>query len=409
MPKKKKYESRRENRTLNTPKAHAVASDCAPRANGHQGPQSSINAQRGRKVDRELITQHQTPLTGQEMPEENELLLLQLHQIQEELEYYVLNSNANGHHQPGNGDVTNCFEAGILRFGHAEDRTPHRHLEFDLEGVRISDQTIGCLQVRLVEHHGRAGMLVRAAADDSHPMELWREDGREGEHAFLLVVPQDDQGKSFIGEAKARDLILLRQAALLAAAHLSQESTLQSTLSTSFWRSVALRFVAFLDEATDRLCPGKAHIERGTHPGFFSFKIEPVLIAGRVLSALQGSWNTEYLTLELPGDGHPPLIAWPRNKDGSFAKFLKVPLTRAAADELATLRMTLPRADRQTLGQILKGLPDVLVQQPLVSSRGDAATRAEPIPMRPEVFRKAADDLLGNRRGAFLFNFFRNN
>ena len=339
---------------------------------------------------KDLESKHSSLVTSsKETSEENELLIQQLHQVQEELEHYFL-ENKKLHTRALSATIGSALEFEALHFGSAEDAAPHRHLNFELEGARIGDQTIGHARLRLTEHHGRAGLVVFATDDSQHPIKSWREDGREGDRPFLLLVPQDDSGRTHIRAAHAQDLILLRQAALLAAAQLAQGAPTTSTLPPAFWRSVALRFVAFLDEANnDRLCPGEAAIETGDSPGSFRFSITQALVRGRVLAPLCGSWRSGHLTLELPTSGEPPLTAWPRNDDGSFAQSLEFSFERGARQEQKILRASLTKEDRLILAALLKALPDIVLAHPPASAEEDTAA-STPLGIRPSDFVKAA-------------------
>ncbi len=345
---------------------------------------------------KELESKHSSLVaSSKETSEENELLIQQLHQVQEELEHYFLENKKLGGRLLAAPAGSTLFKIDSIHFGHAEDTAPHRHIDFTIEGARIGEKSLGTINLRLIEHHGRAGMVVRAAADGSHPVELWREDGREGKRAFLLVVPQDDRGKSFIREAKAPDLILLRQSALLAAAHLAQGALLQSALSTDFWRNVALRFVAFLDEAHDRLVPGEVEIEAGETPDSFRFKIQPVLVGGNILPEIRGSWRDECLTLEYPGTGEPPLAAWPLTEVGKPADSLALSFLRADQQEQKALRASLTKSDRRLLRLLLEALPE-FARNKSPATADDAASAGRAISPRLYTFRKAAHSLSSN-------------
>jgi hypothetical protein len=351
---------------------------------------------------KELETKHSSLLaSSKETSEENELLILQLRQVQEELEHYFLENKKLSSRLLAAPAGSPLFKIDSIHFGHAEDSTPHRHLDFRIEGARLGEKSVGSISLRLVEHHGRAGLVVRAAADGSHPMELWREDGRENERAFLLVVPQDDQGNSFICEAKARDLILLRQSALLAAAHLANGSSLQSALPAAFWRSVALRFVIFLDEAHERLAAGDVEIEAGEAPDSFRFRICPALVGPNILAEVCGSWRDECLTLELPGTGEPPLEAWPRVEDGKPVESLALSFLRADQAEQKKLRASLTKSDRRLLRFLFEALPE-LVRNHSLATAGDTDSASPPIASRLDDVRKAAHVFSANGNRAFI-------
>jgi hypothetical protein len=328
--------------------------------------------------------------------EESELLVQQLHQVQEELEHYFL-QNKKLRTEALAAPAGAALEIEALHFGRSEDSPPHRHLDFDIEGLRMGTISVPSMHLRLVDHHGRAGMVVFATPEGKLPLQTWREDGRDGDHAFLLVVPQDEAGRSYIREADARDLIILRQAALLAASHLAQGTPVSSSLPASFWTNVARNFVAFSDEANDSLRLGEVAIKPGESPDAFHFSIGQALLAGRVLPPLCGSWSEGHLRLELPAGGNPPLTAWPRHEDGRFAQNLDFSFERGDRDEQKKLRATLTKQDRRTLEALLEALPGIVDRYP-PAAKDEGSTPPEPFRISPKAFRKAADAFCSNGR-----------
>jgi hypothetical protein len=190
-------------------------------------------------------------------------------------------------------------------------------------------------------------------------MELWRADAHEGVHALMVLVPQDEHGKAYIREATASDLILLRQSALLAAAHIAQGAPLQSTLPSAFWHSVATGFVAFLDETLDRLATGKVEIEASKTPGAFRFKISPALFGNKPLGEIHGSWRNKCLSLEAGSSHEPPLQAWPRKENGDLLETLSISFETNNLQNLKKLRASLTQRDQRFLQLLLKALPDL--------------------------------------------------
>jgi hypothetical protein len=74
----------------------------------------------------------------------------------------------------------------------AEDPTPtHRQLALQLQGLRVDDQACASQELRLVEHHGQAGLAWFAAADGSLPFARWQPQGEESGRAYMLLIPGD--------------------------------------------------------------------------------------------------------------------------------------------------------------------------------------------------------------------------
>jgi len=187
--------------------------------------------------------------------EENELLLLQLHQVQEELEHYFL-ENRRLHKK-----LLGCFamapyqlEAKAVHIGFSAEAPPHLHLDFTVEEARLSGRPLGNLRLRLVEHHGRPGLLVFGpAAPKASPTLHWRCDGEERGIYFLLVVPRDRSGAEYLAAAPTSDLLLLRDSARLLLEELLDAAHQGNSHRKHDWIDVVNRFLEQLGEADSRI------------------------------------------------------------------------------------------------------------------------------------------------------------
>ena len=355
---------------------------------------------------KELESKHSSLVTSsKDTSEENELLIQQLHQVQEELEHYFL-ENKRLCVQQLTAPTSGTLQITGLHLGNSEDSCPHRHLNFDIEGVILAGQEVGKVHLRLVEHHGRAGVVVLATDDGKHPMKSWREDGREGNRSFLLVVPQNEGGRSYIQTAHAHDLILLREATLIAASQLAQDAPPTSSLPAVFWRSLALRFVASLDEMHDHLCAGDVVVEPGESAGSFRFRIQPALVHGHVLPALCGSWHDGNLVLDLPTNGEPPLTAWPRKDDGHPIDSLSFSFDRRPRQEHKTLRASLTKTDRRILTALLRALPAIAGSYTELHV-GGALSATPSVSLSKKTFERAAKTFEANGTSPFLTTLLR--
>ncbi len=129
--------------------------------------------------------------------EESELLTLQTHQVQQELERMhaervrledELKSRVA---LPGLDDVT----IGEVVVGGERDSPPHRELSFIVRGTRAGARHVAEAAVRLVEHWGRPGLVI--FADDSRTalFETWRESGREDGRPYMLLVHGEESAQ----------------------------------------------------------------------------------------------------------------------------------------------------------------------------------------------------------------------
>jgi hypothetical protein len=351
---------------------------------------------------KEIESKHSSLVTSsKETSEENELLILQLHQVQEELEHYFLENRKLSSRLLAASAGPNLFRIDSIHFGHAEDTAPHRHIDFTIEGARLGEKSLGSISLRLVEHHGRSGLVVFATPEGKHPMQSWREDGREDERTFLLIVPQDDTGRFYIQQANALDIILLRQSAVLLAAHMGQGTSVPSGLPVAYWRDVAMRFVAFLDENNDRLAAGDLEITAGATLDSFAFKISPALVGPNVFTEICGSWCNGSLILELLSAERPPLMTWPHGEDGKPVKSLAISFLRGNHVEQRQFFASLTEGDRRLLRLILETLPELVRKHKMRNDIDDAATKTITDSLLDNL-RKAAHVLAKSRHGGSL-------
>jgi hypothetical protein len=166
------------------------------------------------KAQAEALTSAQNRL--KEAEQENELLLLQLHQVQEELEHYFLQ------HQ----DVQKQLKAADARWQRVVQRVPNYHdyaalsvLAMDASGNgtwRIQDLVAGGrsfaeLQFDTLMENGFAGLVFKRAADGSTPILHWP--AESGDVLPLLPVSRGSEVaqrlKSFV-ELSSSDWDLLK-------------------------------------------------------------------------------------------------------------------------------------------------------------------------------------------------------
>lgn len=339
----------------------------------------------------------------EEHAEENIYLTFQLHRTQEELEHYFLENKkllARTHSSGSQHDPT-LLECQGIRFSSSSDKPPHLHLDLHLDAARLSGRSLGNLFVRLAEHNGRAGFVVFSSASGETPTRLWREDGQENGRAFMLLFPRDENGRSYLANACALDIILLRQAAVLVEARLGDSPALRSRLPAEFWRNVAARLVSEIDCSTRDFCPGEASITLGETEGSFNFKVAPVVAKGIPIPELRGRWESSLLTLELPESGIPPLIYWPRRPEGRPEVCLRLSFHRGDHKVLEQQMQALGNRDRQIISCLLRALPEIIRANTKEIGGQDQAGPRLP---HEKSFMRAAASLAGKTRARLLLD-----
>jgi hypothetical protein len=137
----------------------------------------------------------------------------------------------------------------ILRGGE-KHHPPHSHLDYVLEGASLFDRQWHRLPVRLVEHHGRAGLaLFKPYSHGPAPLYHWKPDGHENGADFALFVPADRQSRPKLTGAPSSDLLLVRDAAAKILGHLSVHGGPEA----GRWLPVARRLLQEIEEIPERL------------------------------------------------------------------------------------------------------------------------------------------------------------
>jgi hypothetical protein len=297
--------------------------------------------------------------TLQESKEENELLLLQLHQVQEELEHYFL-QNRELLRRPAVVSLPlerPRLQAGAVRIGAVAVTPPHLHLDFTLEEAAMGQVVLGTLSLRLVEHHGRPGLLIFASAGPGpQPLMHWSANGEEAGRDFLLVVPQDMGGRDFLVAATTTDLCFCEDAAVLLISALNGDPG-RALPSARRWIDVAM---AFLDRGRD--VPVRLHYDDALPEpldlGDIRFRVIHASVPGRHLAELDFVWRASSLVLRARGGTPLPLSHWPEGPEESPVE--SVVFDFHGDDGSSEPWAGLTATDRLFLLQIVSELPNFL-------------------------------------------------
>lgn len=256
---------------------------------------------------------------------EKELLLVHLHQAQEELEQVFLERQSLAHRSGGSGSMS----FGTCEIEHARDTPPHLELELLLRDVQCGDQpAFDQLRLRLVEHNGNPGIVL--FSDLRLPRQFlgsWMETGREGGFPYMLIVPSDTAGKALLRRLPTSDW----RALLRLANDLAGQLSALSTTECSAWPAVARQLACQLAEQPPRLRYDQLDVEadergyriRFGNPTFGERRFPQLLLRWRQDDALP-------LALLAPDEEAVPaaLDRWPRAGDGRRAGSFALPVGR---------------------------------------------------------------------------------
>jgi hypothetical protein len=351
-----------------------------------------------------LAAEHEKLIASfKDTAEENELLLQQLHQVQEELEHHFLENRRLARQMLASGSQvqrTAFLLADGLRLGSAHDTGPHRHLNFVLENVRLGDRSLGDVHLRLVEHHGRPGLAVfRKNAKEDAPLLNWNTSGEENGRHFALAVPQDEAGRKILVAAPTSDFLLLRESALILSGYLASEASSPGATSKMAWSRVARAFAEVADDLTPCLrCDGiKTFVQNGT----LHFTVRHACSPGRYIPSLDLAWRASSVAIKRPATSFP-LLVWPTNAQGEPASEAVFDLGNVAdtpRERKAWAHLT--SRDRQLVELVVAELPtfvDHLVQQHPQGIFDANQLRAEAARMQ----RRAKAYSVGHRPKRFL-------
>lgn len=313
--------------------------------------------------------------------EENELLLLQLHRVQEQLEHYYLQQKAleDASDRFGWRGVSLFAQSAIHLLGQ-HDRAPHLHLHFAVENVRSGAREIARLEVRLLDHLGRPGIAVFSTRSNE-ALAAWHATGDEAGRPFMALVPSDRQSRLLLQRLGTADWQLVNQLALAIQRYLGEEG---SHLGAR-WQVAAARLCRQLIDMPPRLRYDRLQLGRVEIDGGLQLEVDfgRASYGDRLLDQVQLRWqvtgsagkaDTSSLRWLRPEDlANVPLAAWPVGENGLLAAAFTLPVgggsdTRHKRQQWEALSA----GDRALVLAVLDGLPGAAERTPDSAMPGGA-------------------------------------
>jgi len=299
---------------------------------------------------------------------EDSRVLTQLHQVQEELVKYFDANRALEHKL-----VERRVRVGVpeLTVGRVErapprDTPPHRELAFTLHRVRLGEHAWPRIELRLIEHVGRVGLSLLAQGDDRPPLSSWQEAGREGDRAYMLLIPEDRATHPHFKRMPTADFTLVE-----ALAHLLEDTLKHDSTGLSpRWKTLAWRLRGALAAMPVRLrYDGLTVAPASGAVGAFDATFGQASFGARRFKGLRLRWSpagppgTSPVALLVPSDDDGlPVAVWSVTEQGALAPEWALPIQDAPAADLRRAWGAVDFGDRQLLLALLDALPAVVGQ-----------------------------------------------
>ena len=333
--------------------------------------------------------------------QESEMLLLQLHRVQEEFEHHYL-------HRKALEDATERFgwrgaqvlAPGSVRLLAQHNHAPHRHLHFAVEDVRSGTRAIPRLEVRLLDHLGRPGLVVFSTRSDE-ALAAWHATGDEAGRPFMALIPSDTQSRVLLERMGTADWQLVNHLAQSIERYLGGEG---SNLGVR-WQVAAARLCRQLIDLPPRLRYDRLQLSRVGSDGAAQLEVlfGRVSYGDHLLDQVRLHWKTDgragavspTLSWLRPEDqANVPLAAWPAGDDGQLAAAFSLPVgCGSGAGDKRQQWAALSAGDRALVLAVLDALPGAAERTPdaaLPAGASPGALASEALDLHKEGRRAVA-------------------
>ena len=310
---------------------------------------------------------------------EADLLMRQLHEAQEALEQTELAirklRTAQAALPP---PVPGELSIGEARSADANDERPYRGLSFMLRRVRAGSRPLADTQVRLVEHHGHPGLAVFQHSGAEAPLlRGWRDSGREGDRAYLLLVPTDAHCVPALQALDSSDW----QTLLAVVARLVQELRRAPPAQRQAWLPLACRLGEQLQELPAQLRHAGVSSTAADGGPDLLLHIHQLSWGVRRLDGLHLRWqlhgSQRGLALLRAADDSVPLLSWPEDEQGDSPQMFWLPLAAHHNEVELAHWARLPLADRVFVQALLDALPTLVAALPSAEGGSDLVAAAQ--------------------------------
>jgi hypothetical protein len=290
----------------------------------------------------------------------NELLLSQVDQLQTDLEAshrQMLEMRKAG----AVGDVDEVRAERLVIEG-LRETPPYRELTLVFSGVRVRGRTVASVRMRLVEHHGHAGLVIFSDSGVPPPwFDRWASSGAEAGRLYMLLIPSDRSTHACFERMSATDWLMVRGLVALA----EQAAGRSSHDIPACWGAIAARVCRSLSALPLTLRHDGTSLQWTEQDGpTLDLRLDGVVCGDRVAPTLHIRWPAagDRIVLFAPkGEGVPLLLNWPQTQAGRFVDSVTLWVHRRAGDAGAgAIWNRFDGHDRQTVAAVFSALARII-------------------------------------------------
>lgn len=300
-----------------------------------------------------VALQRQAEQAAAALERDNALLEAHSRQVVEELLHLQARLDRGLPGPGGRESSASDAQAVVCRYGAVavsppRETPPHRELGLQFSKVVWGDKVLATLDVRLVEHHGRPGLVLFGDAGQG-PLSGWMESGTEEGRGYMLLIPSDVGTGAPWPRLTGEDLLRVARLAETVAAVVSARVAV-----APMWNRVATRFIQEWASLPEMLRFEGVSAEPAGQDDAVDISFQAASMGSRALGTLVLRWggagNDQWLLLRGTGDPGRQWASWPVEPDGRLSVQWRLPVGtwQSSAQQRADWAAMTPQ-DRATL------------------------------------------------------------
>jgi uncharacterized coiled-coil DUF342 family protein len=319
--------------------------------------------------------------------QENELLLLQLHQVQEELEHYFLQykevevkiQGLDRKYQSVALRYPEYLSAGKVTLMGGQLDGDNRHLNVRLENLEHFDENWPAVLVKFHDQQGKPGIEFRPSDNqNAMPLDNWQETARDKFSALMLLSPENPESQAVMNGLSSSDYLRVLGICELVV-HKLRTSQYERTEKT---RDINPKdWLQRIENLADQLRSqaDKMRFDRSKLIGAYKadgyehlwIQLENLLFAGRFLPSLQFKLQAKgvqgdafssqgCLAFRDQEGGLSPFMTWPPLRSDEYGPVLQLDFVNNPGEKGQADWQSLFAEDKQFLNGLLQNLLRVI-------------------------------------------------